>query len=215
VKDHDGDVTVPGAFKPGQEVRISAYNHGSWSSALPVGKGVIREDGDKAVLDGQFFLNTQHGSDTFTTVKELGPLMEWSYGFDVVESSTGEFDGEDVRYLKDLDVFEVSPVLLGAGIGTGTVSAKVKDSFPDQFERVLGDVAGLVDRAKAWGLSEEAKAGRVLSSANYDRLVQLAESLVSAHEELSGFLAENDPEKQRRELASQFLRFQFELANPH
>lgn len=124
VKDHDGDVTLPGAFHDGQEVRISAFNHGSWDSALPVGKGVIREDGDRAVLDGQFFLNTSQGRDTFTTVKELGPLMEWSYGFDVTDSELGTFEEQDVRFLKGLDVFEVSPVLLGAGIGTGTVAVK-------------------------------------------------------------------------------------------
>src|SRR3954469_9939021 len=71
VKDHDGDVTLKGAFKDGAPVRISAYNHGSWQGALPVGKGYISVDGDSAVLKGQFFMNTTHGRDTFETVKQL------------------------------------------------------------------------------------------------------------------------------------------------
>lgn len=125
VIDHDGDVTMPGAFKQGQEVRISAYNHASWGpGALPVGKGAIREEGEKAIFDGQFFLNTLAGRDTFETVKAMGDLQEWSYGYDILDASPGQQDGQDVQFLKGMDVFEVSPVLLGAGIDTRTLSAK-------------------------------------------------------------------------------------------
>lgn len=128
VVDHDGDVTVPGAFKDGQQVRISAYGHGSWTGALPVGKGVIRSSESEAVLQGEFFMDTQHGRDTFLTVKQLGDLGEWSYGYDVLDSEEGDFEGKQVRFLKSLDVLEVSPVLLGAGIGTRTLAAKAADA---------------------------------------------------------------------------------------
>lgn len=124
VVDLDGDVTLPGAFKDGQEVRISAYGHASWGSALPVGKGVIRASDAEAVLDGRFFMDTQQGRDTFLTVKELGPLGQWSYGFDVLDAEEGDFEEQKVRFLKSLDVHEVSPVLLGAGIDTRTVAVK-------------------------------------------------------------------------------------------
>jgi HK97 family phage prohead protease len=125
VLDHDGDVTLPGAFTDGQKVRVSAYNHASWGpSALPVGKGQIHEDGNSAIFDGQFFLNTDAGRETFETVKAMGDLQEWSFGFDVLDGGPGQFQGEQVNFLRKLNVFEVSPVLLGAGIGTRTVSAK-------------------------------------------------------------------------------------------
>src|SRR3546814_6704026 len=66
-----------------------------------------------------FFMNTTHGRDTFETVKALSEdgLQEWSYGFDIDEYAFGEVDGQRVRYLDRLTVHEVSPVLLGAGIG--------------------------------------------------------------------------------------------------
>lgn len=132
VKDHDGDVTLPGAFENGAEVRISQYNHASWNGgAFPVGKGKISSDGEKATLTGQFFLKTSVGRDTFEAVKELGSLGEWSYGFDVLESEHGTHDGEPVQFLKKLKVHEVSPVLLGAGIGTHTVAAKSLGSMTD------------------------------------------------------------------------------------
>lgn len=125
VKDKDGDVTTPGAFENGAQVRISAYNHASWGPGmLPVGKGVIHEHGDEAILDSQFFLNTQAGKETFQTVKELGDLAEWSYGYDILDAEPGQKDGEDVQFLKRLKVHEVSPVLLGAGENTRTLFAK-------------------------------------------------------------------------------------------
>jgi len=122
VKDLDGDITVPGAFQEGQAVRIARWGH-DWGD-LPVGKGVIHADEKEAWVEGQFFLETQGGQEHYKTVKALGDLQEWSYGFDILEDARGEQDGEPVRLLKKLDVFEVSPVLLGAGIDTRTEAIK-------------------------------------------------------------------------------------------
>lgn len=125
VIDHDGDVTVPGAFTDGQKVRIAYWAH-RWQD-LPVGRGEIHADDEKAWVDGRFFLDTMAGKETYQTVKNLDELQEWSYGFDVLEAEPGTFDGKDVMILRKLDVHEVSPVLLGAGIGTQTVAIKRAD----------------------------------------------------------------------------------------
>lgn len=122
--DADGDVTVPGAFTEGAEVPISAYGHASWEGALPVGKATISQTSTEAILHGQFFMDTAVGRDTFATVKHLGSLGQWSYGYDAVEFSFAEQDGRRVRLLKRQLVHEVSPVLRGAGVGTRTLSAK-------------------------------------------------------------------------------------------
>lgn len=147
VKDSDWDVTEPGAFEDGAPALISAYGHASWSGMLPVGKGTISTTKTEAVFQGKFFLDTTHGRDTFLTVKETGELQEWSYGFDILEHSYGEFDGQQVRFLKKLRVHEVSPVLLGAGIGTRTLAAKANMRFSDQAQAVLAAVSDLTDRA--------------------------------------------------------------------
>lgn len=131
VKDSDGDVTLPGAFTDGAEVLISAYGHTSWEGALPVGKGRIKMAGDRALLDGQFFLDTTQGRDAFTVVKNLGALGQWSYGYDVLDSEPGVHKGESVRFLKSLKVHEVSPVLIGAGVGVSTVSTKSRSLDPE------------------------------------------------------------------------------------
>lgn len=128
VIDKDGDVTLPGAFGE-QKVRISAYNHRSWADELPIGKGSIIESGDEAVLNGQFFMDVPKARDTFNTIKQLGELMEWSYGYDILERGDGTWPendekGQSVQLLKKLKVHEVSPVILGAGENTRTLSAK-------------------------------------------------------------------------------------------
>lgn len=126
--DKDRDVTVPGAFQQGQKVKIAAWGH-DWG-ALTVGKGQIFADEQTAWVQGQFNLATDAGREHYETVKFNGADQEWSYGFEVQEWSLGEFEGEDVRFLRALNVFEVSPVMLGAGIGTRTDSIKAADAKP-------------------------------------------------------------------------------------
>jgi HK97 family phage prohead protease len=126
VIDKDGDVTLPGAFKNGQEVLISAYQHTSWQGALPVGRGKIREVGDEAIVEGKFYINTTHGLDAYRTVKQNDDLQQWSYGFDTEEAAPGTFEGRDVQFLKALDTHEVSPVLIGAGENTRTLAVKAR-----------------------------------------------------------------------------------------
>jgi len=130
VVDHDGDVTVPGAFHDGQKVRISYWGH-RWQD-LPVGRGEIHQDEEKAWVEGRFFLDTEAGKETYLTVKNLDDLQEWSYGFDIEESRLGEFEEQDVQFLEALTVYEVSPVMLGAGIGTRTETIKGMKPYPNE-----------------------------------------------------------------------------------
>lgn len=137
VIDLDGDVVHKDAFrgKDGTPVRISAYNHGSWGEGmLPVGKGVVRIQGDEALCEMQFFMKTAHGRDAFEVVKEMGDLQEWSWGFNITDSEPGEVEGKSVRVIKSVDIFEVSPVLIGAaGPGrTRTLAVKAKDKPKDK-----------------------------------------------------------------------------------
>lgn len=209
VKDKDGDVTRDGAFEPGAEVRISAWNHASWGAGmLPVGKGVIGQHGDEAILDSQFFLSTDAGRETFTTIKELGSLVEWSYGYDIIDAEPGQKDGENVQFLNRVKVHEVSPVLLGAGENTRTLLAKsfgveiesadtpAKTDTPkegeklaDHLDRVIGEVEGLADRlADAVAKRAEADNGRKnqkLSEATHERGERLLEQVKRLREALA------------------------------
>ncbi len=127
VKDKDADWTLPGAFEEGADVLIGAYGHRTWFGEPPVGKGVIKASETDARLVGQFFLDTFEGREHFAVIKNLGAKQQWSYGYDVKETGelTDELEQKGVRrVLKKLFVHEISPVLVGAGIGTRTVAAK-------------------------------------------------------------------------------------------
>jgi HK97 family phage prohead protease len=122
VPDRDNDVTLPGAFTAGIEVPVAAWGH-RWNEPA-VGKGTIVTDDRRAQIVGRFFTETSHGADAYRTVKAMGRLQQWSYGFDVVDAEPGEFQGRLVRFLKRLYVHEVSPVLVGAQGLTHTDSIK-------------------------------------------------------------------------------------------
>ncbi|GAA2448511.1 hypothetical protein [Streptomyces macrosporus] len=131
--DKDNDVTLPGFF--GRQTAQVVPSH-DWTH-VPLGKAVIREEAGRAIADIHFNLKIPAAVDWFEAIKydfEHPPaLQEYSYGFTVLDggSRTGTFQGRSVRFLtpaKDgrpgVAVHEVSPVLVGAGVGTRTLAVK-------------------------------------------------------------------------------------------
>ena len=123
VIDKDGDVTLPGAFGEQRAKLVGAHQ---WH--LPnIGVATIREEGDLAIADFEFYLGMESAKEWYEALRrnyENGVPQEWSYGFDVLEEETGDYQGKRVRYLKRLKVHEVSPVMVGAGEGTMTLAVK-------------------------------------------------------------------------------------------
>lgn len=136
--DSDGDVVIPGAvksgFKSGDVPMVWSHK---WD--MPIGKGKISQDNDQATFTGSFFMDTESGKEAYNLVKNMGDLQQWSFGFRVNDSEYGKFqkdandEGEDVRYLKDLSVYEVSPVLVGANQDTFTMAIKSDKATEAKF----------------------------------------------------------------------------------
>lgn len=211
VVDRDGDVTMPGAFTEGQAVRIAQWGH-NWG-ALPVGKGVIHADDNRAWVDGAFFLDTTHGTDAYKTVKNLGELQEWSYGFDVKRRREGEFNGQPVRFLEEIEVFEVSPVMLGAGIGTRTDAIKSASTFGDAGTAIIEAVTEYAGRVKARA-DLRARDGRSLSQADREQVQEILKALSALHSDLDGLLksgGSRDTQAEARRLYADFLRYESQL----
>jgi len=161
VIDHDEDVTVPGAFGE-QRVLIEPWNHNY--QAPPVGRGTITEDGDQAVVNGKFFLDTDAGREHYTVVKALEDMQEWSYTFRIVDGDIGMFEGTEVRFLRKLEVIGVSPVTEGAGIDTHTVAIKQKRPLPSHSTATT-DAAwdGPANEARARSGEDEAYYKRIFA----------------------------------------------------
>lgn len=159
VIDYDYDFTLPGAFEDGTKVLISAYGHKSWMGAKPVGTGTIHSDEEKAWLEGQFFLDTIDGLDTFKTIKGTGDLQEWSYGYEVLETGevTEEMRQRGVwRVIKKARVYEVCPVMIGSGVDTETVDIKSREAEPPKvIEPTPEEIAAVALNAE---LSSKARA---------------------------------------------------------
>lgn len=208
VIDSDNDVTLPGAFVDGEKVRISAYNHASWGSGfLPVGRGTIHAGDKEAVLEGEFFMETSHGRDHFATVKQMGDLQEWSYGYDVLESEPGEHEGKSVTFLKALKVHEVSPVILGAGVGTRTLAAKSRGlKLVDHIDSVITDVDGLVERVSDV-VALRTEEGKRLGAEASASLARLQPSLAKLEEVLRPEAKEDDNDGVELGFALQRERF--------
>lgn len=206
VIDSDGDETKPGAFKGNAEVLVSAYQHGSWMGSLPVGKAVITEEGKNVLAIGEFNLKSDAGKEHYEAVKFSGGLQEWSYGFKVDESEEETRDGQKIRVLKKVTVFEISPVLLGAGVDTGTLAIKTdKRTYADHAEMALAAVTDLVNRTQSLA-DLRRKEGRVLSSKNRERMKKLLTMLKGVASDLEGLLDATEPQDDEK-LAQAVLIF--------
>jgi phage head maturation protease len=133
VVDKDEDIIRKDAIPDGSKVSMSSYGHDAMFGDAPVGKGTIHVDGNKAVFTGRMFLATQRGRETFETLKEMGSDQQWSFGFRILGAevpSEAEKRQGARRILTKLDAFEVSPVIVGAGVGTRTLAVKALDETP-------------------------------------------------------------------------------------
>lgn len=133
VVDKDEDIITRDAIPEGSKVSMSAYGHDAVYGTAPVGKGTIRVEGNKAVFKGRMFLATTRGRETFEVLKEMGADQEWSFGFRILGAEVPSEEQRKQgarRILTKLDAFEVSPVIVGAGVGTRTLGVKAAEAPP-------------------------------------------------------------------------------------
>ena len=202
VIDLDEDMILPGAFGQ-QRVRMSAFGHSSWDGVLPVGKGRIFEEGEQAIFEGSFFTETSNGKETYLTVKAMGDLQEWSFALPEIDYEIREIDNRRIRVLKRIVVPEVSPVLLGAGVGTRTLGIKSLKTMKlvDQVGYVHDRVDELTERLKTVQGLREAD-GRTISEATIKKVNELIGSLKASFRVLEGLMVNED------DLLTEYARFQ-------
>lgn len=231
-KDKDGDVTLPGYF--GEQAATIVLAH-EWGPVM-LGKGSITEVDDKARFSGSFNMSKDdpEARAVFSRLKfdqdpSFGdPRIEWSYGYQTLEGGAEVFsdhpefgDGTFLQPLKDgspgVDVAEVSPVMIGAGEGTGTVAVKNMsvtfsngpETLTDKIKaalRQLDDVTAAVS-----ALHDHLNNGdHTLTDEKAAVLAELVEGLTKAQETVSPVLIteiDNDPILQH-----ELLKFQRHVA---
>ncbi|MGH9380861.1 MAG: HK97 family phage prohead protease [Thermoanaerobaculia bacterium] len=120
VVDSDGDVIEPGAFAGAGAVPV-LWGHDS--GVIPIGKVRIEERGDLVVAVGSL-IDDEACSWLRHDLATPPAAQQWSWGFFPAKFSLGDLDGQQVRFLEEVDLIEVSGVVRGASVGTRTLSAK-------------------------------------------------------------------------------------------
>lgn len=144
--DRGGDRMIPGAFKRTLEERglpPVVWSH-NWD-VPPI--GVVKEAVETAEglhIKGRLFV--AEGEDhsiarqVYAAMKAqdgngVAPLREFSFGYETRGSKSVEEDGEEIRELTDVELFEVGPTLVGMNPDTRLVGAKALREYADQLER--------------------------------------------------------------------------------
>ncbi len=218
VRDDQGDVVLASFFKDGQEIPMTHWSH-DWGS-LPVGKGVIRVSDKGALFDGRFFMDTLTGQEHYKTVKNMGDLQEWSFGFNVEEDEERPYKGPDgkedgvANYLVAGETFEATPTLVGANRNTHTVDIKAATEYgrlplAEHGELVATVLDGYLKRVADRKTFRESN-DRDLSEANREALREMQAGVEAIGQRVAELLqaagADLDPARLYRE----FLRWESE-----
>lgn len=219
VIDKDGDVTRPGAFGEQLVKLLPAHDWGH----VPLGKARIFESGNEALAEFALNLDIEAARDWHAALKfdlaDGAPLQEWSYGFDVTKASFGELEGQRVRFLEGLKVHEVSPVVLGAGVGTRTLTVKGARGrkLAEHIAAAREELADLAERVRELKAAREAE-GRGISTERLAELLQVKaalESLAPLAAEIGALGAAGDAgAEEARKLFSRYTAISAGLKEP-
>jgi hypothetical protein len=143
-KDAHSDVMMPGCFT---KTLLAGGRNGTGVAMLlqhdsrkPIGIWTLLAEDNKGLrVEGQLALKTKDGSETHELMK-MGALKGLSIGYDSVITEYDE--KKKVRYLKEVELWEVSPVTFGANTKAQITSVKefMKDAKTVRdLENILRD----------------------------------------------------------------------------
>jgi len=121
--DFGGDVIENGAFAKSllRKMPVGCWSH-DWSN--PIAKTLeAKETTEGLYIKGQFLPSVQKSKEAYDLIKS-GVVTEYSIGYEVVDA---EYDVDGHRHLKEVNLFEWSPVLVGMNPLTHTVDVKEAD----------------------------------------------------------------------------------------
>lgn len=145
--DSHGDIVVEGAYK--SSIKKGGRNKNGipmlWqhnSSDVPGVWTSLKEDNMGLLVEGQLLMDTQLGKETYSRLK-AGAVKGLSIGYDVIEE---EIDRDnEIRYLKKLDLWEISLVTFPANINAGILEVKNAEAIkeaktPRELEHALREL---------------------------------------------------------------------------
>lgn len=190
-KDSVGDIIIPGAFDQSLKRRNPRVVWGhDWNS--PIGKVLeiyevkpndprlpakMRNAGVGGLYARvQFNLKSERGRQAFADVVFFGPDQEWSIGYKTLDSIYDS--SRQANILREVELYEVSPVLHGANQLTATISIKA-DKAEDKVTSFGKSKWPMFDRGFAEMIRTEypelwRKGGNIKGNDQYEILTKIA-----------------------------------------
>lgn len=153
------------------------------------------------LIKGQFNLNTTRGKDAYEDLK-FGTVDEFSIGYRVLDSDIVN----GVKELKEIELFEWSPVLVGANRATTMMNLK---KFDEHVSTMDTELKLLWERIVSRVEMRE-KEGRVLSGSNTLQLTSYADDLVKIGKGIKDLVIKSQPQK---DIRLQQLKLKMKLKN--
>lgn len=143
---------------------------------------------------------------------KAGIITEYSIGY-TVKQSQANVDAID---LLEIELYEWSPVLVGANRATQTLDVKslLEENFDTHLQTLDTAVKQALERVTA-RLEMREKAGRTFSQSNYNTLREYAETLKNASNEIIKLLESSQPETQKNHeyIQAEILKLKIQLQN--
>lgn len=156
--DQGGDVVMPGAFERtlaewAAKERLPAvvWSH-DWDNVI--GRTLaLKETREGLFVKARLYVEDEASNADARRVHYLlkdGAVGEFSFGYAPREVAYEQRDGQDVRLIKDLDLFEVSPTLVGMNPATRLVGIKAAEPSAKPEEATLGQPVSSVSPVGAF-----------------------------------------------------------------
>ena len=192
--DDGNDIAHTGMFQKTIEERgkrVKVFYAHDWMKLIGPPPTILKEDSTGLFAAGRLTLGSFWGREAWSLMKD-GALTEGSFGYETVKADPESLVDRVVRHLREVKLFEISPVPLGMNALTeirAVKAALMKGSGQS-------DEAMVKAYAEKWGaFILEMKEGRVLSTANKEKVTNAISAMEGAMEALNNLLTAAEPQK--------------------
>ena len=213
--DDGSDIAHPGMFLKTiseRARRVKVFYAHDWMKLIGPPPSLLKEDTVGLFAAGRLTLDSFWGKEAWALMKD-NALTEGSFGYEAVkfDFETLQPDGRNVRHLREVKLYEISPVPLGMNALTEIRAVKAalgKMQKPEEGEtHASRDETFLKTYSEKWqAFLTEMKEGRVLSTANKEKVMDAINAMEAALDALNNLLTAAEPQKMHSALLAKRLR---------
>ena len=197
--DDGSDIAHPGMFQKTileRARRVKVFYAHDWNKLIGPPPTVLQEDSVGLFAGGRLTLDSFWGREAWALMKD-GALTEGSFGYEAVKFDFENLPvGVNVRNLREVKLYEISPVPLGMNALTEIRAVKAALQMRNDEGGVMKDEVVLKAYVEKWNaFLVEMKEGRVLSTSSREKVQNAISAMEGALEALANLLTAAEPQK--------------------